>query len=246
MHWCSSGAKPVGSDAFERYRIARGVPRYGLDLRERDLPQETGQEHALNSSKGCYIGQEIVERIRARGNVHRTLIGFEVQGEPPQRGTKIRANDKDVGEITSATRVARKRAHNRSRIFAAGSRRAGNSGAGRRAERHGREPSLSVLNGSKTMADKEKKQEFVVTDRRLFSTDGELRQDVVEAEELREEREREKREAQQRANEERAAQNHTPEPSTPTPSPAPVEPEAEMPSAQRATGLRSRISAIHA
>lgn len=100
-----SGAKPAGSDAFESYRIARGVPRYGLDLRERDLPQETGQEHALNFSKGCYIGQEIVERIRARGNVHRTLIGFEVQGEPPQPGTKIRANDKDVGEITSATRL---------------------------------------------------------------------------------------------------------------------------------------------
>ena len=101
----SAGAKPVGSDAFEMFRIARGVPRYGLDLRERDLPQETGQEHALNFSKGCYIGQEIVERIRARGNVHRTLIGFEVQGEPPQAGTKIRANDKDMGEITSSARL---------------------------------------------------------------------------------------------------------------------------------------------
>lgn len=101
----SAGATPVGSDALESYRIARGVPRYGLDLRERDLPQETGQEHALNFNKGCYIGQEIVERIRARGNVHRTLIGFEVQGEPPQPGTKIRANDKDMGEVTSSTRL---------------------------------------------------------------------------------------------------------------------------------------------
>ena len=87
------------------YRIVRGVPRYGIDLRERDLPQETGQEHALNFSKGCYIGQEIVERIRARGNVHRTFIGFEVEGEPPQPGTKVRANEKDMGEITSATRL---------------------------------------------------------------------------------------------------------------------------------------------
>ena len=80
---------------WSMYRIARGVPRYGLDLRERDLPQETGQEHALNFSKGCYIGQEIVERIRARGNVHRTLIGFAVEGAPPQPGTKVRANDKE-------------------------------------------------------------------------------------------------------------------------------------------------------
>lgn len=98
-------AKPVGSDALEMYRIVRGVPRYGIDLRERDLAQETGQEHALNFSKGCYIGQEIVERIRARGNVHRTFVGFEVEGEPPQAGTKIRANEKDMGEITSATRL---------------------------------------------------------------------------------------------------------------------------------------------
>src|SRR5579875_3651120 len=58
------------------------------------------------------------------------------------------------------------------------------------------------------MPEKEKKPEFVVTDRRLFSTDGELRQDVVEAEERRAEREREKKEAQRRANEERATQNH--------------------------------------
>jgi folate-binding protein YgfZ len=101
----AAGATPVGSDALEWYRITRGVPRYGVDLRERDLPQETGQEHALNFSKGCYIGQEIVERIRARGNVHRALVGFEIQGEPPQPGTKIRVDDKDVGEITSAARV---------------------------------------------------------------------------------------------------------------------------------------------
>ena len=75
-----AGATLVGTDALELYRIARGVPRYGVDLRERDLPQETGQQHALNFSKGCYIGQEIVERIRARGNVHRAFVGFEVAG----------------------------------------------------------------------------------------------------------------------------------------------------------------------
>ncbi len=102
----SAGATPAGSDAFEFYRIARGIPRFGVDLRERDLPQETGQQHALNFAKGCYIGQEIVERIRSRGNVHRGFTGFEVQAaEPPAPGTKVRANDKDVGEITSAARV---------------------------------------------------------------------------------------------------------------------------------------------
>ena len=101
----SAGAQPVGSEALEMYRIARGIPRYGVDLRERDLPQETGQEHALNFTKGCYIGQEIVERIRSRGNVHRALVGFEVEGEPPQPGMKVFAGDKEVGEITSSSRV---------------------------------------------------------------------------------------------------------------------------------------------
>ncbi len=47
-----------------------------FDLRERDLAQETGQEHALSFIKGCYIGQEIVERVRARGNVHRMFHWF--------------------------------------------------------------------------------------------------------------------------------------------------------------------------
>lgn len=100
-----AGAQPAGSEALEMYRIARGIPRYGVDLRERDLPQETGQEHALNFTKGCYIGQEIVERIRSRGNVHRALVGFEIEGDPPQSGTKIFVGEKEVGEITSAARV---------------------------------------------------------------------------------------------------------------------------------------------
>lgn len=82
------------------------------------------------------------------------------------------------------------------------------------------------------MADKEnKKAEFVVTDRRLFSTDGELRQDVVEDEERRAERERETREAQERVNQERAAQNRPPQPSTQAVAPAPEGTEPEAPSA---------------
>jgi aminomethyltransferase len=100
-----TGATPVGSDALELYRIARGVSLYGVDLRDRDLPQETGQQHALNFNKGCYIGQEIVERIHARGNVHRAFVGFEVQGEAPPSGTKVRGGEKDVGEITSSARI---------------------------------------------------------------------------------------------------------------------------------------------
>jgi folate-binding protein YgfZ len=74
-------------------------------LGQRDLPQETEQKHALNFTKGCYIGQEIVERIRARAVLHRTFTGFLVEGEPPQLGTKVQSEGKNIGEITSAARV---------------------------------------------------------------------------------------------------------------------------------------------
>jgi folate-binding protein YgfZ len=97
-----SGGHPVSSTALELLRIAAGVPRYGQDIRERDLPQETEQTRALNFNKGCYIGQEIVERIRSRGAVHRKFTGFEVEGPLPAIGAKIQADGRDIGEITSA------------------------------------------------------------------------------------------------------------------------------------------------
>lgn len=96
-----AGSKPISSDAMELLRIAVGIPRYGQDIRERDLPQETEQQRALNFSKGCYVGQEIVERIRSRGSVHRMFTGFYVLGELPALGTKIQLDGKDVAEITS-------------------------------------------------------------------------------------------------------------------------------------------------
>ncbi|HEV2717201.1 MAG TPA: glycine cleavage T C-terminal barrel domain-containing protein, partial [Terriglobales bacterium] len=97
-----AGAESIGAATVELLRIAAGIPRYGQDIRERDLPQETEQERALNFTKGCYIGQEIVERIRSRGAVHRTFTGFEIEGPLPAPGTKVQAEGKDVGEITSA------------------------------------------------------------------------------------------------------------------------------------------------
>jgi folate-binding protein YgfZ len=99
----SSGASPVGYEALEMARIASGIPRYGVDIRERDLPQETEQMRALNFDKGCYVGQEIVERIRSRGAVHRKFTGFALDGTVPiAAGTKISVSEKEVGEVTSA------------------------------------------------------------------------------------------------------------------------------------------------
>ncbi|HJW98682.1 MAG TPA: hypothetical protein VJ453_00885 [Terriglobales bacterium] len=100
-----AGAAPVGSEALEKFRVMIGFPKYGTDIRDRDLPQETEQDHALNFTKGCYIGQEIVERIRSRGTVHRTFHGFVLEGELPGRGAKLEADGKEVGELTSVNRI---------------------------------------------------------------------------------------------------------------------------------------------
>ena len=103
-----AGARPTGATALNLFRISRGIPQFGEDIRERDLPQETGQTRALNFTKGCYLGQEIVERIRSRGAVHRQFTAFEVDvaGALPAPGSKIMAgennDEKEVGEVTSS------------------------------------------------------------------------------------------------------------------------------------------------
>jgi len=91
----------VHEPTLETFRILCGIPKVGQDIREKTLPHETGQERALNFNKGCYIGQEIVERIRSRGAVHKAFVGFEVEGPVPSAATKIQSEGKDVGEITS-------------------------------------------------------------------------------------------------------------------------------------------------
>jgi len=100
-----AGARPSGTTALNLFRISRGIPQFGEDIRERDLPQETGQTRALNFTKGCYLGQEIVERIRSRGAVHRQFTAFVAEGTLPEPGAKIlageNAEEKEVGEITS-------------------------------------------------------------------------------------------------------------------------------------------------
>jgi folate-binding protein YgfZ len=98
----AAGATSAGTNAVELFRISLGIPQFGVDIRERDLPQETGQTRALNFTKGCYLGQEIVERIRSRGAVHRQFTTFKVEGTLPEPGTKIVAAEKEVGEITSS------------------------------------------------------------------------------------------------------------------------------------------------
>jgi glycine cleavage system T protein len=94
---------PCGTEALETLRIEAGIPRYGADLGEDTLPLEAGLTNALSFTKGCYVGQEIVERARSRGHVNWKFVGLLVESDgPPAAGEKLSVEGKEIGEITSA------------------------------------------------------------------------------------------------------------------------------------------------
>lgn len=98
-----AGAVFATPDDVRTVRLEHGKPRWGEDISDSALPQETQQMHAVHFAKGCYIGQEIVERIRSRGHVNRLLVKLEVEGEVPLAGgTKVTAGAAEAGEITSS------------------------------------------------------------------------------------------------------------------------------------------------
>jgi folate-binding protein YgfZ len=92
----------VDDDAYERARIEAGVPRLGLDVDERTIPQEAELERdAVSFTKGCFIGQELVCRIDTRGHVNRTLRRLRADRDLP-RGAEVVFDGKAVGEVTSS------------------------------------------------------------------------------------------------------------------------------------------------
>ena len=101
----AAGAVPCDTQELNWLRILEGTSLYGTDIRDRDLPQETNQTRALHFNKGCYLGQEIVERIRSRGNVHRTFTAFRFEGALPEPGAALESAGKPVGELTSIAAV---------------------------------------------------------------------------------------------------------------------------------------------
>jgi len=99
----AAGAVAGDAEAIRVVRLEHGKARYGEDLSERYLAQEANQPHALHFQKGCYLGQEIVERVRSRGQVHRVLMPLHLETEqPPEPGTKLQIGEASVAEITSA------------------------------------------------------------------------------------------------------------------------------------------------
>jgi glycine cleavage system T protein len=92
-----------GTVALESLRIEAGIPRYGDDFGEDTIPLEAGLLNALSFNKGCYIGQEIVERTRSRGHVNWKLVGLTIDAPgAPAAGEKVLSEGKEIGEITSS------------------------------------------------------------------------------------------------------------------------------------------------
>ena len=90
------------TEAARVVRMEHAKPRYGEDITEAHLAQETQQMHALSFSKGCYLGQEIVERVRSRGLVHRLLVGLNINTQNiPAPGTPVAASGNEIGKLTS-------------------------------------------------------------------------------------------------------------------------------------------------
>src|SRR5437899_2125222 len=100
-----AGARPLGFDAFEILRIEAGRPRYGADMDETTVVTEANLDDAVSYTKGCYLGQEIIARIKYRGHVAKKLTGIMFdQAVRVENDAKIRApDDKDIGRITSVT-----------------------------------------------------------------------------------------------------------------------------------------------
>lgn len=95
--------QPAGMEALNILRIENGVPWYGLDVSEDYLLPETGMEEAIHYNKGCYTGQEIVARVKSRGQLRRRLARFLIESQtPPPAGTPILFNGNPSGHITSA------------------------------------------------------------------------------------------------------------------------------------------------
>ena len=101
--------QPIGWNALESLRIEAGIPRYGNELSEAVIPLEAELEHAIDFEKGCYIGQEIVARMKYRGHPNRLLRGIEIDGISAsvesfelRQDSRIFKEDKEIGWVTSA------------------------------------------------------------------------------------------------------------------------------------------------
>jgi folate-binding protein YgfZ len=98
-----AGAQPIGNDTVETLRLEAGIARYGIDMDEANVVTETNLDDAVSFTKGCYIGQEIIARIKYRGHVAKKIAGLVCEGEVSlESGARIISVDaKEIGRVTS-------------------------------------------------------------------------------------------------------------------------------------------------
>jgi folate-binding protein YgfZ len=101
----TTGARPVGFAALATLRIEAGIARYGVDMDETNVVTEAVLDDAVSYTKGCYVGQEIIARIKYRGHVARKLTGviFEQAVKIVAGATANSEDDKEAGRVTSVT-----------------------------------------------------------------------------------------------------------------------------------------------
>jgi folate-binding protein YgfZ len=101
----NAGAEPVPDEAIAAARIEAGYPVFGIDMTEDTIPLEAGIEsRAISFTKGCYVGQEVIIRVlhRGHGRVAKRLVRIRIDGQRPERGSKLFAGDREIGVVTSA------------------------------------------------------------------------------------------------------------------------------------------------
>jgi folate-binding protein YgfZ len=103
-----AGAAELDAQTADILRVEAGVPEFHRDMDEETIPLEAGIEaQAISQTKGCYVGQEVIVRVlhRGHGRVARKLVGLTIDGDAvPSRGSIVKSDQKDVGEITSSVR----------------------------------------------------------------------------------------------------------------------------------------------
>jgi folate-binding protein YgfZ len=99
-----AGGGPIGFDAINSLRLEAGIPWFGYDFGESVIPHEAGLENShISYTKGCYPGQEIVERVRSRGQVNRRRVGLRFDGaDLPANGSRLLSGAAELGHVTSA------------------------------------------------------------------------------------------------------------------------------------------------
>ena len=99
----AAGAQPVSQDVFEILRIEAGIPRHGVDMDETNVVLEANLDDAISYTKGCYVGQEIIIRIKHRGHVAKKLTGLKFEQRVESGATITSADGKEIGRVTSVT-----------------------------------------------------------------------------------------------------------------------------------------------